>query len=390
MPRQPHVRQLREDFAQRFGRPCTVAARAPGRVNLIGEHTDYNEGFVLPMALEQSTWVAAAPRDDGLVRAASRELGHEAVWPVEGGISRGDPEWARYVAGVAILLQRAGASLRGCDLLVQSDVPVGGGLSSSAALEVAVALALAQITGREFRTTDLADLCRAAEHEFAGVPCGLMDQYVCLLAQAERALLLDCRARTWEHVPLPLRDHVVLIVNSGVRHNLVAGEYAARQVECRRAVAYFHGLNPAVRALRDVNVETVEAHAGRLDSKAAARALHVTTENKRTLAAVAALRKGDLEEFGRLLCASHISLRDGYEVSCRELDLLVALLGAVPGVLGARLTGGGFGGCIVALAQRGSLRDVETIVREKYDGAGYGPARVLYGRPGSGATLEFP
>jgi len=385
-PRRP---PLREVFEQRFGRPCAVVARAPGRVNLIGEHTDYNDGFVLPMALEQCTWVAAGPRADGRLRAVTLDLDAEQTWPVDDWRAEQSPAWTSYVAGVAGLLRRRGVPLSGADVLIRSDVPVGGGLSSSAALEVATALALTGLARTTLAPVELADLCRAAEHQFARVPCGIMDQYVSVLAQADCAFLLDCRQRTWEHIPLRLGEHVVLVVNSGVRHELAAGEYAARQEQCRRAVAFFRGVDPAVRALRDVNEETVRQHAVHLEPKILARARHVTAENARTLAAAEALRRGDLAEFGRLMSASHVSLRDDYEVSCRELDRLVDVVSAVPGVLGARMTGGGFGGCIVSIAHHASVAEIQAAVQQQYDAAGDGPASILLTRPGPGAALDF-
>jgi len=363
-------------------------ARAPGRVNLIGEHTDYNDGFVLPMALEHCTRVAAATRDDGLLHVIAHDIGRERSWPSEHWNADEQPHWTSYIAGVASLLRQRGAVLTGCDLLVTSDVPLGGGLSSSAALEVAAALALANLAEFQITPVELADLCRAAEHEFAGVPCGIMDQYVSALAQAGCAFLLDCRSHAWEHIPLPLDGHVVLVVNSGVRHKLATGEYAVRQRQCHQAVEFFRRPDPTVRALRDVSVETVLSSAEKMEPKAAARARHVTSENQRTLAAADALRRGDLAELGRLMLESHRSLRDDYEVSCQELDLLVEVVAAVPGVLGARMTGGGFGGCAVAIADNDSVPQVRAAVSEEYDSTGHGPARVLLSRPGPGATIE--
>jgi galactokinase len=385
----PSPQHLRDQFAQRFGRPCEVVARAPGRVNLIGEHTDYNEGFVLPMALEQSTWVAAAARDDGQVRAVALDVNDAQTWPVDDWNGQRRPDWTSYIAGVAALLRQRGAHLDGADVLVRSDVPVGGGLSSSAALEVAVAKALIHVAGEAIQSTEVADLCRMAEHKFAGVPCGIMDQFVSLLARAGCAFLLDCRARTWDHVPLRLGDYVVLVVDSGVKHKLATGEYAVRQRQCQQAVAYLQRVNPGVRALRDVDAATVRAHATEMEPEAVARALHVTSENERTVAAAAALRRGDLPELGRLMAGSHRSLRDDYQVSCRELDLLVDIVSAVPGVLGARMTGGGFGGCIVAIAHRASLPQIEAALRARYDAAGLGPARTLRSHAGAGASIEY-
>ncbi len=389
MPSPPLKPSVREQFDRTFGRPCAVVARAPGRVNLIGEHTDYNDGFVFPMALEHATWVAAAPRADGQIRAVAAALPDDRTWPVARWPREHLPHWTAYVAGTAALLQARAPRFSGADLLIASSVPVGSGLSSSAALEVATAAALAGLTDLTLAPVELADLARRAEHEYAGVPCGIMDQYISVLGQAGAALLLDCRARSWEHVPLALPGHTFVIVNSGVRHKLASGEYAVRQQQCQAAVAHFRRLRPEVRALRDVTPGEVAAEAARLDPVVAARARHVVTENARTLAAAAALRRGDLAEFGRLMLASHKSLRDDYQVSCRELDLLVEVIGAVPGVRGVRMTGGGFGGCVVALAETDRVPQIEAALREHYDAAGNGPARLMFSQPGAGATVEY-
>lgn len=384
------LQEVREAFCSVFGRAAEVVARAPGRVNLIGEHTDYNEGLVLPMALEQSTWVAAAPRDNDRLRVRSLNLDSEQEWPIAAWRAESCAAWTCYVAGVAALLRRRGANVTGGDLLVRSDVPTGGGLSSSAALEVSTALALAALAGARLAPVELADLCRSAEHEFAKVPCGIMDQYVSVLAQESCAFLLDCRNRTWEHIPLQLGNHVIVVVDSGVKHALAASAYATRQAECARALAYFQKLDPRCRALRDVSRSDLEAARGKLDPPSAARAAHVTSENERTLSAAAALRVGDLAKLGRLMDASHRSLRDDYEVSCPELDLLVEIVGDVPGVRGARMTGGGFGGCIVAVAHEDSVPSIVAALRARYDQPGRRHACVLLSRPGAGATLEFP
>ncbi|MBU0638923.1 MAG: galactokinase [Planctomycetes bacterium] len=383
-------RTIRDAFAARFGRVSEIVARAPGRVNLIGEHTDYNDGFVLPIALAQSTYVAGARRDDSIARVFSANLDDERRWPLDDWTDDRQPRWTSYVAGVAALLARRGTQVRGFDLLIHSEVPVGGGLSSSAALEVAVALVLAGLAGERLAPVETVDLCRAAEHSYARVPCGLMDQYVSLLARAGTALLLDCRSRHYEHIALPLDGHVVLVANSGVHHELAAGEYARRQQQCQQAVAYFHALDPRVRALRDVTPELLDEHAPRMPSLAVARARHVVTENQRTLAAATALRRNDLEAVGRLLCASHRSLRDDYEVSCAEVDQLVAVLHGVDGVLGARLTGGGFGGCVVALARAEAVDQIEEEVRTGYKGGVDSQCRLIRTDAGPGAAIEFP
>ncbi len=363
-------------------------ARAPGRVNLIGEHTDYNEGFVLPLAIEAATWVAAAAREDGLCRAHSREQAAPQEWDVAGPTPTG---WARYVAGVAALLRARGARLGGFDLCVASEVPVGGGLSSSAALEVASALALAHICGEPLETRELIDLCRDAEREYAGVPCGIMDQTASLLGRAGCAMLLDCRNRELQYIRCEHPAYSFLVGDTGVRHELGASSYAQRQQECAAGVAYFQRRDPAIRALRDIRPESVRAHAQQLDPTVAARCLHVTTEIARTQAAAAALRRGEWEALGPLLRASHASLRDDYEVSCRELDVLADALNGQAGVLGARMTGAGFGGCVLAIVRRdqvdavtaacGAVYHSATGMRVKWTETGAGPGATLVAPP---------
>lgn len=377
------------EFLRHFRRPAEVVARAPGRVNLIGEHTDYNDGFVLPLALEQNTWVAAAARPDGQLHALAADLPDEQCWPASAWSAETLPVWTSYVAGVAALLSRQAGRPVGADLLIRSAVPVAAGLSSSAALEVATALALATLAGVPLAGPALADLARQAEHEYARVPCGLMDQYASVLARRDHALLLDCRARTWQHVPLRLGDVVVLVVNSGVRHDLAASEYALRQTQCGRAVAWFRQHDPAVQSLRDLDTADLNAKSGGLDPVLLARARHVVTENRRTLDAAAALRTGDVARLGRLLDESHRSLRDDYAVSCRELDRLVDIVGSVPGVYGARMTGAGFGGCIVAIMERAAVPAVQRAVQAEYESTGPGAATVLVTQAGGGAALEF-
>lgn len=374
-------------FERQFGRRATAIARAPGRVNLIGEHTDYNDGFVLPLAIRQSAWVAVAARSDALARVHSREFGAARAWTLGEWSAGQPPDWSRYVAGVAELLRRRGARLPGFDLLVASDLPPGGGLSSSAALEVAAALALAGLSGEPLEAQELIDLCGRAEREFAGVPCGLMDQSASLLGRAGSALLIDCRARRVEPIPLGLDGHELIVIDSGVRHELAGGAYAQRQRECQAAVAYFQKLQPGLRALRDLSSATIRAHALQLDPVAAARALHVCTENERVLAAVEALRRGSLATVGALLCESHASLRDDFEASCPEIDRIVEIVARVPGVLGARLTGGGFGGCAIALARESTAGACASALRAAGSPEDFAKLSIVTVAPGPGAEL---
>ncbi len=374
-------------FQQTFGRTPAAVARAPGRVNLIGEHTDYNDGFVLPIAIEQCTWAAVAPRDDGEARVVSRELGPGANWHLGAWPKDRAHDWTSYVAGVAELLLKRGARLPGFELLIASDVPPGAGLSSSAALEVSCALALAGLAGEPLETIELIDLCRAAEHQYAGVPCGLMDQTASLLGREGCALLIDCRTRKVQPIPLPDADCEWIVIDSGVRHALAAGEYAKRQRECQAALQYFQRVQPGIRALRDVSSAMVRAHALQLDPTAAARALHVCTENERTLTAADALRRSDVETVGELLRGSHVSLRDDYEVSCAELDRIVEAVTGVAGVYGARMTGGGFGGCVIVLARSEAAGEITAALGKKLPANDLAKTRQFVVRPGAGAEL---
>ena len=380
----PH--QIRRAFEQRFGRPCAAAARAPGRVNLIGEHTDYNDGFVLPVATQQATCIAAAQRDDDRVQVFSQQFRTLESWPA-GRWENQPGHWTSYLAGVMAALAQRGIAVGGCDLYIDSDVPTGGGLSSSAALETACALVLLELAGATLSPLEIIDACRQAEHEYAGVPCGLMDQSASLLAREDAALLLDCRSRAIEYIPCRLQGHCFVVVDTGVRHKLAAGEYARRQEQCREAVEVLRKSHPDVCALRDVTPEQLEQSRSAMSDVAFRRARHVISENARTQAAAAALRAGDLAGFGRLMRASHASLRDDYEVSCPELDAVVGLLDQLTGVLGARMTGGGFGGCVVALVSEDALPAVEAALAEGYRTPAGRPAPIVRTRPGPGAAI---
>lgn len=371
---------LRDAFTARFGHPPETVTRAPGRVNLIGEHVDYCDGLVLPIAIEQATWIACSPRDDRVANVFSTDPDQSHTWNI-GDWQRGlDPHWTSYVAGVAALLVQRRAALRGFDMLICSDVARGAGVSSSAALTVAAALALTSLAGEPLDSREFIELCRRAEHEFAGVPCGIMDQSASRWAREGHALLLDCRTLEHEHIPLSLDQRALLLIDSGVRHELADGEYAERRKQCEAAARYFRKLNPDVRSLRDVPFETARAHSSQMDPLAAARAMHVTSEIERVREAASALRRSDYATLGRLMYASHESLRDRYQVSCDELDRIVEQLRATPGVLGARLTGAGFGGNVIALVDASAVDAARSLIAPISN-------RVVDLRPGAGATI---
>jgi galactokinase len=325
------------------------AVRAPGRVNLIGEHTDYNDGFVLPIAIDRQTVAVYAARSDRLVNLRSRQADASASIDLPGPIKPGRPQWANYCRGVAAGLVERGLELVGCDILFDSDVPLGGGLSSSASLEVATAFALLAAAGRlgSVGDRDLALICQKAENEFAGAPCGIMDQSIAIMARAGRALLLDCRSGRTRLIPFDDPDIVLLVADTQVKHDIAGEGYPLRRRQSHDAAARL-GL-PALRDATERQLAEAAA-AGKLAGKELMRARHVVSEIARTLQAVEALEAGDYAMFGELMYSSHESLRDDYEVSCPELDAVVELAEGCEGVYGARMTGGGFGGCAIVLA----------------------------------------
>lgn len=348
--------------------------RAPGRVNLIGEHTDYNDGFVLPMAINHGTVVAAAKRADRRVHVHSLNLRESAEFDLDRPGPRKRGIWLDYVEGVAQALLGRGLKLAGADLALTSDVPIGGGLSSSAALEMSVGTALTGISGEEIDRIALALAGQEAEHKYVGMKCGIMDQFIASLGKAGHALLIDCRKLEGTLVPLGVQDMTVVVCDSRVKHALASSEYNARRAECEQGVAMLRELLPEIRALRDVRLSVFERLQERLPEVVRRRCRHVVSENERTLSAVRALQAGDVEEFGRLMAASHQSLRDDYEVSCRELDILVESAQSVPGVAGAGMTGGGFGGCTVNLVHKDATeRFRETVTREYLGKTGQEP-----------------
>jgi galactokinase len=350
-------------FAACFGRPPTCIVRSPGRVNLIGEHTDYNDGFVLPAALDLSTWVAAAPRGDGRLRTVTVRLGESDDAPLADLRPREGPPWTRYVRGVAAQLQEAGCALPGADLLVDGDLPLSGGLSSSASLELGVAVALAALAGCSLERRELALLSQRAEHEAAGVMCGIMDQFAVAFGRTGHAVFIDCRTLEVETVPLPAGVRI-LVLDSAVPRTLAGSAYNQRRAECEEAVRRLQAVCPEVRALRDATPEMLAA-AGLADV-VLRRARHVVTEDRRVLDGVLALRCRDVAAFGQLMAASHASLRDDYEVSGPELDVLAEIASGTPGVYGARLTGAGFGGCAVALAAAAQAEVAAAVIVNRY------------------------
>ena len=339
--------------------------RAPGRVNLIGEHTDYNDGFVMPAAIGFATYMNVRPREDSVLKIYSENFSEEVEFDLAERNPRARRHWSDYVIGVAVTLLRAGYDVSGAMLRVRGEVPIGSGLSSSAAIEVASALALLSNSERRPDLVTLAKLCQRAENEFVGLQCGIMDQFVSCMAEAGKALMLDCRSLEYKLLPVPPTLRLV-ICNTMLKHQLAGSEYNVRRAQCAAGVAALAHKLPGVRALRDVSISDIEKYGSDLPPIIYRRCHHVVSENARVLAAADALEQSDFQKFGQLMRESHASLRDDYEVSCDELDLMVQLGESVPGVYGARMTGGGFGGCTINLAQAEAVERVKEVVSSGY------------------------
>jgi len=339
--------------------------RAPGRLNLIGEHTDYNDGFVMPVAVGFGTTVTVTPRPDRVVSVFSHNFSERVEFNLDDRSPKAGHHWSDYVRGVAVMLELAGHHLNGATLTISGDVPIGAGLSSSAAIEVATALALLENSGIRLDRAEMAGICQRAENEFVGMRCGIMDQFTSCFGQEGKALLLDCRSLEYKLLSLP--EGVRLIIcNTMVRHELATGEYNKRRAECEAGVCHFNQSRPNVRALRDVTEDELERSRLDLSEVIFRRCRHVVTENSRVLNAAVALQEGALETFGQVMNDSHRSLRDDYEVSCKELDLMVELARRVEGVYGARMTGGGFGGCTVNLVNAENVDQFKRLVAQGY------------------------
>ncbi|PWH19319.1 MAG: galactokinase [Ardenticatenia bacterium] len=351
--------RVMEAFRQRFGTPPWYVVRAPGRVNLIGEHTDYNDGFVLPMAIDRAVWIALSPLAGPYVSAYSLDFDGSTEFALND-LRRTASGWAEYLKGVAWALQEAGYPLHGWRGVLSGDVPIGAGLSSSAALEMAVARAFAAVSGWEWKPKEVALLCQRAENQWVGVNCGIMDQMISACGKIGHALLLDCRSLEGTLVPLPPATAVV-IMDTATRRGLADSAYNERRAQCEAAARYF-----GVPALRDVTPDAFASKADGLDEVTRRRARHVITENARTLQACEAMQRGDAVQLGMLMQASHASLRDDFEVSSQELDVMVECALEQPACYGARMTGAGFGGCAVALVQAEAAQEFAARVAAAY------------------------
>jgi galactokinase len=334
-------------------------------VNLIGEHTDYNDGFVMPAALGFSTWVAAGERPNRACRVHSEQFNETVDLPLDSLAGPPKKHWSDFIRGVAAVLQVDGYRLSGANLLIEGQVPIGAGLSSSASLEVATALAWLAISRTECPPLNLVKMCQRAEHEYVGTRCGIMDQFVAVFGRVGHALMLDCRSLEYEALGIP-NDVRLVICNSMVKHELAAGEYNRRRADCETGVKILRQQLSKISALRDVTLADLEENKNELPELVYRRCRHVIAENQRVLAAAQSLKSGDLNQFGKLMYESHRSLRDDYEVSCRELDLLVEIASTCDGVYGSRMTGGGFGGCTISLVRADAADRFQAKLREQY------------------------
>ena len=375
---------ITQKFEEIFGGPPTFIAAAPGRVNLIGEHTDYNDGYVFPVAIDKYINIAARKRPDRRVTLHALDVDDSWEFSLDtlSTIPPQAPTWSHYLIGVASLLQTSGREISGIDAVITGDVPIGAGLSSSAALSVAATLAFLT-AGSELETVEsednkkkLAALCQRVEHEFVDVKCGIMDQTISLLGQENHALFLDCRSLEYEHVPLNLGEHAIAICNTKVKRELAASEYNKRRAECERGVEILSRWIPGISSLRDIALTDFKKHEEELPALTQKRCRYVIEENARVLEAVSVLKgrsqsaseetDASLIRFGSLMNASHNGLRDDYEVSCKELDLLTDIARSITGVIGSRMTGAGFGGCTVSIVHQDALEIFQTRVTTEY------------------------
>ncbi|HXB58146.1 MAG TPA: galactokinase [Candidatus Acidoferrales bacterium] len=379
------------EFQKHYGRAPRWIVAAPGRVNVIGEHTDYNDGFVLPMAIERYAVMAADLPPSQFASARTQitifdiHFDEKATIDLIAPITKGLPKWSNYIRGVLAGFQNRGQTIPALDIAFMSTVPLGGGLSSSAALEVCTATLMEAATGKAIDPVEKALLAQKAEHDFAGVPCGIMDQFISALGREGNLLLLDCRTRKTELVPMSDPSVALLVINTNVKHELSGGEYAERRAQCEEAAK-----NLGVKSLRDCTPEKLEQGRGKLSEVVFRRARHVIGEIERTVHAAEGIRESNWPSVGQLMYASHVSLRDDYEVSCAELDAVVEIaedIGYKGGVYGCRMTGGGFGGCCVALVKASAVDAVTKQIAAEYKAKTGIEATIFSSRPAAGATI---
>lgn len=347
--------KISEIFKQQFEREPILVVRSPGRVNIIGEHTDYNKGFVLPAAIDKAAWLAVSPRNDVQIKLYAADLQESFEGSLEGLAPVQPMNWPNYILGVVAQFQKKNIPLKGFNAVLMSDVPIGAGLSSSAAIECATAFAVNQLSNAAIDRIELVKMAQKAEHEYAAVLCGIMDQFASMMGKKDHAIKLDCESLAYEYVPLKLEGIKILLLNTNVKHSLASSEYNTRRQECERAVALIQQQYPQVQSLRNANLSMLDECVLHVDPLAYKRARFIVEEIERLQLACEDLKKGKIDALGQKMYATHEGLSKSYEVSCRELDWLVNFVKDKPGVLGARMMGGGFGGCTINLIKEDAI-----------------------------------
>jgi galactokinase len=360
------IDKLVNSFKDKFDGNPDVLVRAPGRVNLIGEHTDYNNGFVFPVAIDRDIMIASRRRDDRIVRLYSLDFDQSVEFSLDNIKYDKKQKWSNYPRGVASFLQKSEYSLSGLDAVITGNVPLDAGLSSSAAMEVAMAMTFEKISGLTIEPAEMAILCQKAENKFVGVNCGIMDQFISRMGKKDHALLLDCRSLEYALIPLNLENIKIVVCDTGKKRGLVDSEYNKRRAECEQGVKILEKFLPGISALRDVEFSDLIKYSGHIPEITEKRCRYVIKENIRVLECVTAIEEFDLLKFGELMNESHIGLRDEYEVSCPELDAMVEIAWEIDGVVGSRMTGAGFGGCTVSVVVDDSLQELIDKVNEEY------------------------
>ena len=379
------ARRFAKKFSARFAAAPQHIFRAPGRVNLIGEHTDYNDGFVLPAAIALCTWTAIAPRKDHALHVFSENLNETAELDLTETHPQPRHRWSDYIHGVALMLQKLAGPLPGANIFIASDIPSGAGLSSSAALEVSVASALLSNSGRTLDLVEIAKLCQHAENKFVGARVGIMDQFASCFASADHAIMLDCRTLEFQRLPLPA-SLAMVVCNTMVKHGHAGGEYNKRRAQCEQGVTLLRRYFPSIKALRDVTLAQLQAHRDELPELIYRRCHHAISETERVLRCATALQAGDLATVGRCMAESHLSLKNDYQVSCRELDVMVEIAALRDGVVGSRMTGGGFGGSTINLVRTEAVEEFKRNVSREYKLATQIAPEIYVSRAGQGVT----
>ena len=358
------IEKIHQIFEEKFGK-AALLVKSPGRVNLIGEHTDYNDGFVLPAAVDLGSYFAVAPNKINKFRFYSFNLEDYYETSVDA-FGKSEKKWANYLLGVIAQFSKAGKTVHGFDCVFGGDLPMGAGMSSSASLETGMAFVINKLEQTGFATYEMVKFAQKAEHEYAGVQCGIMDQFAVMYGKKNQVIKLDCRSLDYELFPFEMEDQILILVNTGVKHSLAASEYNKRRQECEAGVSLLQKFDTSVTSLRDVSLDLIRSHKKEFEPVIYRRCVYVVEENLRVERSCEALKHGNFEEFGRLMYTSHEGLKNDYEVSCAELDKLVDLAKSVVGVLGSRMMGGGFGGCTINLVRKNAVAQFEKTIKENY------------------------